>query len=128
MANLTILSFGYLHEVPDATMTVDLRQILRDPHIDPALRAKDARDAEVFAKVAGTFGALELADRLREVGAVLSMLAQVTGHPTTLAIGCAGGRHRSAALAMLIADELTAEGHEVTVTHLHVDRPVVARS
>jgi UPF0042 nucleotide-binding protein len=124
---LTIYSFGYLHEVPEATVTVDLRAILRDSHIDPALRYKTAADAEVRAKVAATRGALDLASRLRDVAAVLCELAEATGHPTSLAIGCAGGRHRSAALTMLIADDLTSDGHEVTVNHLHIDRPVVER-
>lgn len=127
MANLTILSFGYLHEVPAATVTVDLREILRDPHIDPALRCQTAFDPAVRAKVAATRGALDMAARLRDLAAVLSELAQATGNPTSLAIGCAGGRHRSAALAMLIADDLAEDGHEVTVNHLHIDQPVVER-
>ena len=128
MANLTILSFGYLHGTPEATVTVDVREVLRDPHIDPALRYQTAYDAPVRAKVAATRGALDLANRLRDVAAVLSDLAETTGRPTSLAIGCAGGRHRSAALAMLIADNLAADGHQITVNHLHIDRPVVERS
>ena len=127
MADLTIYSFGYLHDVPDATVTVDVRAILRDPHIDPALRYLTAHDAPVRAKVATTRGALDLAAELVGLADRLIGIAQYTGSPVSLAIGCAGGRHRSAALAMLIADELTECGHHIEVKHLHIDRPVVER-
>jgi len=120
---LTVISFGYLHEVPAATVTVDVRGILRDPHIDPALRNLTADDPAVRAKVAHTPGAAALADRLTETARTLAHLSELTGEPVSLAIGCAGGRHRSASLAMTVAERLGAEGHPVTLTHLHLDRP-----
>ena len=127
MSDLTIYSFGYLHGVPDATVTVDVRKILRDPHIDLTLRYLTAYDARVRAKVHATPGALELAGELASVATRLIALSTRTGAPVALAIGCAGGRHRSAALAMWIAEALTSTGHSVAVTHLHIDRPVVER-
>ena len=128
MAWLTILSFGYLHEVPEATVTVDVREILRDPHIDPALRNLTAYDPAVRAKVAATVGAEELARDLTALARTLSRAARPRGRTATLAIGCAGGRHRSAALAMTIAENLGFLPPELLeVRHLHIDRPVVQR-
>lgn len=43
-----------------------------------------------------------------------------------VAIGCAGGRHRSVALADLLAVELAGLGHRAVVEHRDIGRPVLA--
>lgn len=129
-AQLRVVSFGYGHNedladydiVPD--ITVDVRDWFRDPHIDPALREMTGLDQAVIDKVRSTPGVLDFVDSL--YWAVLSLLR--TGiRDVTVAIGCVGGRHRSVVIAQLLADRAAEPGRKATVTHLHVDRPVIRR-
>jgi len=64
-APVEIVSFGYLHgPPPTAHLILDLRSHFRDPHVDPGLR-------ELTAYRSGP-----------------------SAGPVTVAVGCAGGRHR----------------------------------
>jgi RNase adaptor protein for sRNA GlmZ degradation len=123
------VSFGYLHaRPPTADLTVDVRDCLFDPHADPGMRDRTGLDAEVARSVLATPGAVELAARLADVVGVLAGLPQrrgVLGVPVTVAVGCAGGRHRSVALAEHVAGTLRGGGLAVTVEHRDVHRPVV---
>lgn len=100
--------------------------MLRDPHIDPGLRQLTGRDRRVRDHVFGTPGAAGLIES--SVTAVARLLAEAgdpLGIRVDVAIGCAGGRHRSVALADLIGVGLTALGHRVVVSHRDVGRPVL---
>jgi RNase adaptor protein for sRNA GlmZ degradation len=46
----------------------------------------------------------------------------------TIAVGCVGGRHRSAGIAIEAARYLESAGVPVTVTHRDMGRPVIARA
>ena len=128
MTVLTITSFGYGHgEPPAATVTVDLRAILRDPHINPALRYMTAHDDEVRATVWRTPGATELLTDLVQLAATLRSLAERTGTPTSIAIGCAGGRHRAATFAMAIHEFLAKGGKPADLVHRDLHRDVIER-
>ncbi|NUT91251.1 MAG: hypothetical protein HOY78_04400 [Saccharothrix sp.] len=125
-----LVSFGYLHsEPPAADIIVDVRQVLRDPARarDGGLLDLDGRDPWVFAAVLDTPGALSLAAGVY-LGAVSLHQA---GKPVTVAIGCAGGRHRSVALvehlALLLAADDYGDPVPVRVDHLHVHLPRVLR-
>jgi UPF0042 nucleotide-binding protein len=50
------------------------------------------------------------------------------GDPVTVAVGCAGGRHRAPAVATLVAALLEVSGVQVTTVHRDIDEPVVHRS
>lgn len=119
-----IYSFGYLHGPPPAaTSTVDLRECLYDPHVDPALRELTGLDHRVQHAVLDTPGARNL---IAHQAMVASGLLQL--HiPVVLAAGCAGGRHRSVVVATEIAARLRLEGWPVQVHHRDIDRPVVRR-
>jgi RNase adaptor protein for sRNA GlmZ degradation len=120
---ITITSFGYLHsEPPTADVTIDLRDFFRDPHIDPRLKYMSARDQEVVDKVLSTAGVRKSAESLTTVLARLADGAEVT-----VALGCAGGRHRAPAISDYAATLLTAGGYQVEVTHRDLDKPVVER-
>jgi UPF0042 nucleotide-binding protein len=119
-----IISFGYLHgTVPRADLTVDLREGYRDPHVDPALRELTAADPRVTAAVLATPGILALVGAL--AAAVRDLLG--VGGPVTAAIGCAGGRHRSAVVADRLAAALEADGVPVIVEHRDIGKSVVRR-
>lgn len=120
-----VISFGYLHGPPPAAgVTADLREHFRDPHADPALRQLTADDPRVAAAVLATPGIPALASAL----AAAARAFLVGGLPVTVAVGCAGGRHRSPAVASLVAAELRAGGVAAIVRHRDITQPVVRRS
>jgi RNase adaptor protein for sRNA GlmZ degradation len=114
-----IVSFGYLHgPAPEADNTTDVRRYLRDPATvrGAGLLDSDGLDPRVQQVVLDTPGA---------VHTLVTLTYYVAGFPRdrgplVLALGCAGGKHRSAALAEILAAELRAQGYTVELTHLHV--------
>lgn len=124
---VTIQSFGYLHlrhPVP-ADFTLDLRAVLADPaHVpDGSLLDLDGRDPAVRDFVFATPGATALLDDTVQLAANLLRVKP----SVIVAFGCAGGRHRSVALADALGAALTALGHTVVVEHLHVHLPRVIK-
>jgi RNase adaptor protein for sRNA GlmZ degradation len=127
MVTVEIVSFGYGHgPAPENThLTVDVRHHFRDPHINPALRGLTAHDTAVIDTVLATPG---VAHTIRSVtDTVHGFLAGPTPGPVRVAVGCVGGRHRSAVIADQVADRLRRGGVDVTVTHRDLARPVLAR-
>ena len=125
--DITVTSFGYLHgEPPKADLTVDLRHHFRDPHVNPALRYLTARDQEVRDAVAATPGITDLVTAL--AAAVTAFRSGPTTGPVTVAVGCAGGRHRAGAVARDLVQRLL-ENPRLTVDLVDRDleRPVVDR-
>ncbi|MFF4567179.1 ATPase [Streptomyces sp. NPDC001435] len=121
-----IVSFGYLHDEPPAAhLTIDLRHHFRDPHVSPELRYLTADDEPVRAAVLGTPGVAALA--LATAAAVEAFASGPSAGTITVADGCAGGRHRAPAFARALAELLLDAGHDVTVRHRDLDKPVVQR-
>ncbi len=118
-------SFGYKHGIPqDADLLFDVR-FLRNPHYVAELSAFTGLDPEVQRFVADSPGFGEFHDRL---GALLDFLlpAYVKEGKSTLVVGfgCTGGRHRSVALAeMLARRHADDERFDVTTSHRHIRRP-----
>jgi len=127
VADIEIISFGYLHgEPPAAHLIIDLRHHFRDPHVSPELRYLTAHDAPVRQAVMGTPGISTLLDAT--AAAVHAFLAGPSGdRPFAVADGCAGGRHRAATFAMALAERLRADGLTVTLHHRDLSKPVVER-
>jgi RNase adaptor protein for sRNA GlmZ degradation len=122
-----VTSFGYRHGAPPpATIVIDVRELLRNPHADPALRHLTGLDPEVRDHVVTTAGASELAD---DTAALVLRLLPLAGDPAfqrvDVALGCAGGRHRSVALAEEIAARLEVAGRGVLVEHRDIDKAVL---
>ncbi len=125
MTGILITSFGYGHAPPpEAHLTVDVRHLFRDPHTHPAMRNMTGHDKAVVRHVLGQPGATRFAYDLADIVSGLSIV-----HDTVrLAIGCAGGRHRSVVLANAVADRLTTHGYTAgTVLHRDIDKPVLQR-
>jgi UPF0042 nucleotide-binding protein len=121
-----IISFGYGHgPAPEAHAIFDVRHHFKDPHVNPALRYLTAADAEVIDAVMETPGIPGLID------AIAAMARSFRDGPRpgaiTIAVGCVGGRHRSAAIAMTAARLLQDDGVPVTLTHRDLNRPVISR-
>ena len=123
-----VASFGYLHgDPPRADVLVDVRDHLRDPHTDPAFRELTGHDTAVMERVLATPGASALIDALAAAAAALLPGACRTGRLIRIAVGCAGGRHRSVVIADAVAARLALAGWGTEAVHLHIHRPVVKR-
>lgn len=125
---IKVISFGYLHAgPPQADLVVDVRPF-RDPHLNPALRELTAADQAVADAVMATPGIRGLIYVIAEQAAEL---AGSGSFPVTVAIGCAGGRHRAPAVAEAVAGLLRQNAYganRVIVTHRDTDKPVVRRA
>jgi RNase adaptor protein for sRNA GlmZ degradation len=88
-------------------------------------RSGSAADSEVMQAVMATRGVPALVQ-------AIAATAQAFGHgpqrgPVTIAVGCVGGRHGSAAIAIEAARLLEGAGVPVTLTHRDMEQPVIAR-
>jgi UPF0042 nucleotide-binding protein len=118
---IKLVSFGHLHgPAPRADRIEDVRTRLRDPaRMSQHLLDSDGFDPAVQAIVTSTPGAEAL---LVNLGAYCLGAGD---DELTVAIGCAGGRHRAPALVELLAKRLTSVGVEVDVDHRDVHLPRV---
>ncbi|MFD8080726.1 ATPase [Kitasatospora sp. NPDC059722] len=127
VTEINIVSFGYLHDAPPpAHLTLDLRLHFNDPDVNPALRYLTAEDLPVRAAVLATPGIQELI-----AGTAALVDAYDSGPqdaPLTIAVGCAGGRHRAATVARVLARRLGKTGVPVHLTHRDLGQPVVERT
>jgi P-loop ATPase protein family len=138
-----VVSFGFLHdgppgygehrdpgeagereELPRADVVADLREHFRDPHAVDGLRELTADDPRVTAAVLATPGVTTVISGL----CVTARGYLAGGRPVTIAVGCAGGRHRSAAVAAAVARQLQADGVPAAVVHRDITRPVAHRA
>ncbi|MGW4810537.1 RapZ C-terminal domain-containing protein [Kitasatospora cineracea] len=125
---ITITSFGYGHaDPPAAHITLDLRWHFRDPHIDPALRHLTAEDQPVRNAVLTTGGITELIDVTAQLATCYEMGPGSDDHGLTIAVGCAGGRHRAPTVADALAAVLSLEDYDVAVLHRDLHRDVIDR-
>ncbi|MYW01446.1 RNase adapter RapZ [Streptomyces sp. SID3343] len=123
---VTVVSFGYLHgPAPEATVTLDLRTHYRDPHVSPDLRYLTADDEAVRLAVLGTPGIAPLLAATADM--VVAYLAGPSAGPITVAVGCAGGRHRAATVAMALGRDLLCRAIPTTVIHRDMHADVVER-
>jgi len=115
---ITIVTFGYKFGVPfDLDLMFDLR-FLPNPHFVPELRPHTGEDARVREYVMAKPDSGEFLSRL--LGFLTYLLPRYKSEGKsylTIGFGCTGGRHRSVALSLLVAEQLRQQGYEVTVKH-----------
>lgn len=117
---MRIISFGYIHgDPPAAHLTLDVRKLFRDPHIDLAMRNLTGLDHHVCDNVLRQPEALAFVRSLATMARVLKKISP----EATIAIGCAGGRHRSVAIAHALSFMVAA-----TLIHRDINKPVILRS
>jgi UPF0042 nucleotide-binding protein len=119
----TITSFGYKHGLPlDTDLVIDCR-FLPNPHWVEELRPLTGLDEPVREYVLGQPLTAEFLERIEELLAMLLPAYVAEGKSyLTVAFGCTGGRHRSVAIAEVVARSLRDEGFELRVSHRDVDR------
>lgn len=121
---VTLLSFGFKYGLPsDADMVADMR-FLPNPFWIPELRPYNGKDAEVSEYVLDQEGAGEFVSQYgHALEPVLAGYQRENKRHATIAIGCTGGKHRSVAVAEVLAKHLRAlPGVAVSVKHRDLGR------
>ncbi|TLQ38880.1 hypothetical protein FEF34_40290 [Streptomyces marianii] len=125
-AAVELISFGYLHSLaPEADLVIDMRRHFRDPHVTPGLRELTADHELVMRAVFDTDGVPELAVAIR--AAVDAFRAGPSAGTVRVAVGCAGGRHRSAAMVNYLEMQYRGDGIKASKEHRDIHLPVVNR-
>jgi UPF0042 nucleotide-binding protein len=115
---ITLLTFGYKFGVPyDLDLLFDLR-FLPNPHFVPALRRFTGEHPGVREYVMSRSDSLEFLARLQSFIEYLLPRYRAEGKSyLTIGFGCTGGRHRSVAVSLMIAEQLRHNGYEVIIKH-----------
>lgn len=126
--SVVVTSFGYRNGLIDnADLVFDVR-FLPNPHYDPVLRPQSGLDTPVREFIESrpeTQTFLEHIDRLLRF--LLPQYAEEGKSYLTIAFGCTGGRHRSVALAEIVAERLQALGYPTGVTHADLGGETASR-
>jgi RNase adaptor protein for sRNA GlmZ degradation len=128
-------SFGHLHEpvYPGQSATtdhkhlvLDVRNLFADPYLKPELREMTGRDDAIRRNVLAQPGAVPYVIAYAE--AIAATVAPAQPGMVDVAIGCAGGRHRSVVIAEALYLVL-ANGYGIAaeIHHRDIHRPVVRR-
>ena len=116
--NITCMSFGYKHGIPqEADLVFDVR-CLPNPYYINELREKTGLDKDVADYVFSNEMAQETVRRFEEL--LMYMLpnyVQEGKSQLVVAIGCTGGKHRSVALCEHVAKEVKKKYSKVNVIH-----------
>ena len=120
---MAVMSFGFKYGIPlDADLVFDMR-FLPNPFWIPELRSKNGTDPEVSGYVMSRKGASEFVDRVVDLMAPMTDGYQREGRRyVTLAVGCTGGKHRSVAVAELLADRLNGDDVGTILVHRDLGR------
>jgi len=101
----------------------DLR-FLPNPHFVAELRDHTGEEPRVREYVTGGAASLEFLARLQQFLEYLLPRYQREGKSyLTIGFGCTGGRHRSVAVAVTIAERLRERGYEVNLKHRDLRGP-----
>lgn len=119
----TLLSFGFKYGIPpELDLCFDVR-FLKNPYYEPNLRTKSGLDKEVYDYVLALPNADEFLDKLAHIIEYLYPLYRLEGKARlTIAIGCTGGRHRSASLVEALNQRLNNKIDRLRVEHRDLAR------
>jgi len=114
----TVLSFGFKYGIPvDADLVADMR-FIDNPHWDPKLRSLTGLDPAVCDVVLANPAVQEFLGIYENLVSIMrpGYLAEGKRY-VTIAIGCTGGKHRSVATAVELAEHLRSIGIQTLVVH-----------
>jgi UPF0042 nucleotide-binding protein len=117
---IKLLSFGFLHGAPpeNADFVVDVRRYIHDPAAENLINSTGF-DSRVIHHVFLNALAVRTVTVLRDI----AIAAAQSDTNLNIAVGCAGGRHRSVAIIEAVAKDLQDVGINASVTHLDVEKP-----
>jgi UPF0042 nucleotide-binding protein len=115
---ITLLTFGYKFGVPyDIDLLFDLR-FLPNPHFVPELRPYTGEDQKVREYIMAQPDSGDFLIRLQDFLEYLLPRYRSEGKSyLTIGFGCTGGRHRSVAVSLMIAEHLRKRGYDVIIKH-----------
>jgi len=115
---ITLVTFGYKFGAPfDLDLLFDLR-FLPNPHFVPELRQLTGESTGVQGYIMERADSVEFLKRLQDFLEYLLPRYRSEGKSyLTIGFGCTGGRHRSVAVSLLIAERLRQNGYEVNIKH-----------
>jgi UPF0042 nucleotide-binding protein len=115
---ITLLTFGYKFGVPyDLDLLFDLR-FLPNPHFVPELRPLTGEDPGVREYIMAQPDSAEFLARLHGfIEYLLPRYRREGKSYLTIGFGCTGGRHRSVAVSLMIAELLRQRGYDVIIKH-----------
>jgi UPF0042 nucleotide-binding protein len=122
--SLTLMSFGFKYGLPtDVDMVWDMR-FVANPYWQPELKSLTGTDSAVSDYVLNQEGVGQYLDiQVDALRIVLNGYRKENKRYATLAIGCTGGKHRSVATAIEVADRLKKiPGVTVSVRHRDAGR------
>jgi UPF0042 nucleotide-binding protein len=115
---ITLLTFGYKFGVPyDIDLLFDLR-FLPNPHFVPELSPYTGEDPRVREYIMAQPDSMEFLARLQ--GFIEYLLPRYRSEGKsylTIGFGCTGGRHRSVAVSLMIAEWLRQRDYDVIIKH-----------
>ena len=115
---ITLVTFGYKFWVPyDLDLLFDLR-FLPNPHFVEELRPYTGADPRIQSFVLSRPDSEEFLIRLQGFLEYLLPRYRHEGKSyLTIGFGCTGGRHRSVAVSLMMANRLRKSGYEVNIKH-----------
>jgi UPF0042 nucleotide-binding protein len=115
---VTVVTFGYKFGVPyDLDLLFDLR-FLPNPHFVTELRPHTGENERVREYVMASPDSKEFLKKLLEFLEYLLPRYRREGKSyLTIGFGCTGGRHRSVALSLIVAERLRESGYDVVIKH-----------
>ena len=121
--NVAVTSFAFREGIlQNADLVFDLR-FLPNPHYDPDLRELTGLDKPVAEYVESRSDTAEfLAHLERMLDFLLPKYVAEGKSYVTLAFGCTGGRHRSVAIATVVARRLRERGYRTSLSHRDIPR------
>lgn len=118
---LTIVTFGYKYGIPyELDLLFDVR-FLPNPHFVEGLRPLTGLEPQVRDFVLGKQESGEFIERLIDFLAYLLPRYRAEGKSyLNVGFGCTGGRHRSVAISLVVAERLRKLGFDVNLKHRDV--------
>jgi UPF0042 nucleotide-binding protein len=115
---ITLVTFGYKYGAPyELDLLFDVR-FLPNPHFVQELRPYTGEDPRVKEYVMGRPDSEEFVARLEAFLTYLLPRYRSEGKSyLTIGFGCTGGRHRSVAVSLTIAERLRLNGYDVNIKH-----------
>lgn len=115
---VTIVTFGYKYGIPyELDLLFDVR-FLPNPHFAEELRPLTGRDQRVRDFVLSKQDSGEFIERLVDFLAYLLPRYRSEGKSyLNVGFGCTGGRHRSVAISLVVAERLVKLGFDVNLKH-----------
>ncbi|MEP5760473.1 MAG: RNase adapter RapZ [Litoreibacter sp.] len=120
---ISIQSFSYKRGLPRGVDMVFDCRFLRNPHWEPALRAKDGRERAVADFVAEDARFDTFSNQVLDLTcSLLPAFTEEGKTHLTIAFGCTGGKHRSVTLTEWLGNALANKGWQVSKRHRELER------